>query len=166
MEYLKTSRIGLGNLSGDVSSSAGVTTIGTDAVDIAMISATGTADATSVLRGDNTWDIPPGATTVTNCNLTNSSGNYGWCTGTASNQNLSYSYGCTGNVIGYGWGGFNSHSSQCSENRIRCAAVCMRLKASCYRGAGNGNYVSCHCLDGSVTASTFGGYDFAAPCTA
>jgi len=45
------------NLTGDVTTSEGAvaTTIATDAVDIAMLSATGTADATTFLRGDNTW---------------------------------------------------------------------------------------------------------------
>ena len=43
------------NLTGDVTSSGNATTIATDAVDIAMLSATGTAGATTFLRGDNTW---------------------------------------------------------------------------------------------------------------
>ena len=43
-------------LSGDVTmTNAGAVTIATDAVDIAMLSATGTADATTFLRGDNAW---------------------------------------------------------------------------------------------------------------
>ena len=43
------------NLTGDVTSSGNATTIATDAVDIAMLSATGTADSSTYLRGDNTW---------------------------------------------------------------------------------------------------------------
>jgi len=44
------------NHSGDVVSAAdGAMTIQTDAVDIAMLSATGTAGNTTFLRGDNTW---------------------------------------------------------------------------------------------------------------
>ena len=43
------------NLTGDVTSSGNATTIATDAVDIAMLSATGTASGTTFLRGDNTW---------------------------------------------------------------------------------------------------------------
>ena len=44
------------NHSGDVVSSAdGATTIQVDAVDIAMLSATGTASGTTYLRGDNVW---------------------------------------------------------------------------------------------------------------
>ena len=43
------------DLTGDVTSSGNATTIATDAVDIAMLSATGTAGATTFLRGDNTW---------------------------------------------------------------------------------------------------------------
>ena len=39
---------------GDVTGATALT-IATDAVDIAMLSATGTADATTFLRGDNTW---------------------------------------------------------------------------------------------------------------
>tara|TARA_R110000796_G_scaffold48676_3_gene116733 strand:+ start:506 stop:2809 length:2304 start_codon:yes stop_codon:yes gene_type:complete len=46
-------------LTGDVTSSASMaTTIAVDAVDIAMLSATGTASSTTFLRGDNTWDTP------------------------------------------------------------------------------------------------------------
>jgi len=55
------------NHSGDVVSSAdGATTIQVDAVDIAMLSATGTASATTFLRGDNTWVVPTDTDTNTN----------------------------------------------------------------------------------------------------
>ena len=43
------------NLTGDVTSVGNATTIATDAVDIAMLSATGTASSSTYLRGDNTW---------------------------------------------------------------------------------------------------------------
>jgi len=43
------------NLTGDVTSSGNATTIATDAVDIAMLSATGTASSSTFLRGDNSW---------------------------------------------------------------------------------------------------------------
>jgi len=44
-------------LSGDVTmTNAGAVTIATDAVDIAMLSATGTASSSTFLRGDNTWN--------------------------------------------------------------------------------------------------------------
>ena len=47
------------NHSGDVVSSAdGAMTIQTDAVDIAMLSATGTASSSTFLRGDNAWATP------------------------------------------------------------------------------------------------------------
>jgi hypothetical protein len=43
-------------LSGDVTmTNAGVVTLGTDAVDIAMLSASGTASSSTFLRGDNAW---------------------------------------------------------------------------------------------------------------
>ena len=44
---------------GDVTGATALT-IATDAVDIAMLSATGTADATTFLRGDNSWVAPSG----------------------------------------------------------------------------------------------------------
>jgi hypothetical protein len=43
------------NLTGDVTSVGNATTIAADAVDIAMLSATGTASSSTYLRGDNTW---------------------------------------------------------------------------------------------------------------
>ena len=46
------------NLTGDVTSVGNATTIATDAVDIAMLSATGTASSSTFLRGDNTWVTP------------------------------------------------------------------------------------------------------------
>jgi len=53
------------NHSGDVVSAAdGAMTIQTDAVDIAMLSATGTAGATTFLRGDNTWVVPTDTNTT------------------------------------------------------------------------------------------------------
>ena len=45
------------NLTGDVTSSGNATTIATDAVDIAMLSASGTAGSTTFLRGDNAWAV-------------------------------------------------------------------------------------------------------------
>ena len=53
------------NHSGDVVSTAdGLTVIQVDAVDIPMLSATGTAGATTFLRGDNTWVVPTDTDTV------------------------------------------------------------------------------------------------------
>ena len=49
------------NLTGDVTSSGNATTIATDAVDIAMLSATGTASSSTFLRGDNSWQAASGA---------------------------------------------------------------------------------------------------------
>ena len=45
------------NLTGDVTSSGNATTIATDAVDISMLSASGTAGSTTFLRGDNAWAV-------------------------------------------------------------------------------------------------------------
>lgn len=53
------------NHSGDVTSTAdGATVISAGAVDIAMLSATGTAGSTTFLRGDNTWVVPTDTDTV------------------------------------------------------------------------------------------------------
>ena len=48
------------NLTGDVTSSGNATTIAAGAVDIAMLSATGTASATTFLRGDGSWQTAGG----------------------------------------------------------------------------------------------------------
>ena len=52
------------NLTGDVTSSGNATTIATDAVDIAMLSASGTAGSSTFLRGDNTWATPTASISV------------------------------------------------------------------------------------------------------
>ena len=53
------------NHSGDVTSTAdGDTVITSGAVDIAMLSATGTASSSNFLRGDNTWVTPTDTDTV------------------------------------------------------------------------------------------------------
>ena len=57
---------------GDVTGATALT-IATDAVDIAMLSATGTASATTFLRGDNAWTTPPaGALVLISKNTLNS----------------------------------------------------------------------------------------------
>jgi hypothetical protein len=49
------------NLTGDVTSTGNATTIAVDAVDIPMLSATGTASSSTYLRGDNAWaSVPAG----------------------------------------------------------------------------------------------------------
>jgi len=49
------------NLTGDVTSAGNATTIAAGAVDLAMLSATGTPTASNFLRGDNTWATPAGS---------------------------------------------------------------------------------------------------------
>lgn len=51
----------IGNLTGDVTSVNRATTISAGAVDIPMLSASGTPSATTFLRGDNTWATPAGS---------------------------------------------------------------------------------------------------------
>ena len=59
------------NLTGDVTSSGNATTIAVDAVDIAMLSATGTASSSTYLRGDNSWQaISSGFTATADADLT------------------------------------------------------------------------------------------------
>ena len=55
-----TSKVTNATHTGDVTGSTALT-IATDAVDIAMLSASGTADGTTYLRGDNTWSTPSGS---------------------------------------------------------------------------------------------------------
>jgi len=65
---------------GDVTGATALT-IATDAVDIAMLSATGTADATTFLRGDNSWAAAGGANTPSFQAFLSSQQN-DWSTGT------------------------------------------------------------------------------------
>jgi hypothetical protein len=51
----------IGNLTGDVTSVNRATTISAGAVDISMLSASGTANSSTFLRGDNTWATPAGS---------------------------------------------------------------------------------------------------------
>ena len=55
-----TAKVGFLNLTGDITSVGAATTISAGAVDIAMLSATGTPSATTFLRGDNVWATPAG----------------------------------------------------------------------------------------------------------
>jgi len=54
---LNTAKVTNATHTGDVTGDT-VLTIATDAVDIPMLSASGTPDATRFLRGDNTWSVP------------------------------------------------------------------------------------------------------------
>ena len=56
---LNTAKVTNATHTGDVTGDT-VLTIATDAVDIPMLSATGTPNSTSFLRGDNTWSVPAG----------------------------------------------------------------------------------------------------------
>jgi len=104
------------NHSGDVVSTAdGATVIQVDAVDIAMLSATGTASATTFLRGDNSWVTP--TDTDTNTTYTASTGmslagtafsctidspsEVGLGNLSSSGNNLSGSFTATGNITAY-----------------------------------------------------------------
>ena len=92
------------NLTGDVTSSGNATTIAVDAVDIAMLSAGGTASSSTYLRGDNQWgalssysaptlgttSIGSGATVGTIDGLT--------LTGVTRLQNTSSNLGTTGTI--------------------------------------------------------------------
>ena len=58
---LNTAKVTNATHTGDVTGATSLT-IAAGAVDIAMLSATGTADATTYLRGDNTWATPASGT--------------------------------------------------------------------------------------------------------
>jgi hypothetical protein len=75
------------NHSGDVTSTAdGATVISAGAVDIAMLSATGTAGATNFLRGDNTWVVP----TDTNTTYTSSDFTHNSLSGVTANEHIDW----------------------------------------------------------------------------
>jgi len=75
------------NHSGDIVSSAdGATTIQAGAVDIAMLSASGTASGTTFLRGDNTWVVP----TDTNTTYTSSDFTHDDLTGFVANEHIDW----------------------------------------------------------------------------
>ena len=65
---LNTAKVTNATHTGDVTGDTALT-IATDAVDIPMLSATGTPDATSFLRGDNTWAVPAGGDLLAANNL-------------------------------------------------------------------------------------------------
>jgi len=54
-----TAKVTNANHTGDVTGATALT-IATGAVDVAMMSATGTPDGTTFYRGDNTWNVPAG----------------------------------------------------------------------------------------------------------
>ncbi|MGR3218452.1 MAG: beta strand repeat-containing protein [Candidatus Anammoxibacter sp.] len=58
---VNNAKVGFLNLTGDVTSIGPATTISVGAVDLAMLSATGTPTASNFLRGDNTWATPAGS---------------------------------------------------------------------------------------------------------
>ena len=60
---LNTAKVTNATHTGDVTGDTALT-ISTDAVDIPMLSASGTPDATTFLRGDNTWSVPVSGNTA------------------------------------------------------------------------------------------------------
>jgi hypothetical protein len=60
---LNTAKVTNATHTGDVTGDTALT-ISTDAVDIPMLSASGTPDATTFLRGDNTWSVPASGNTA------------------------------------------------------------------------------------------------------
>lgn len=67
---LNTAKVTNQNHTGDVTGSTALT-IAADAVDISMLSASGTPSATTYLRGDNTWSTVPGGGVTDHTLLTN-----------------------------------------------------------------------------------------------
>ena len=65
---LNTAKVTNATHTGDVTGDTALT-IATNAVDIPMLSATGTPNATSFLRGDNTWSVPAGGDLLAANNL-------------------------------------------------------------------------------------------------
>jgi hypothetical protein len=94
------------NLTGDVTSSGNATTIATDAVDIGMLSATGTADATTFLRGDNAWAVVDASPLTTKGDVyTFDTGNQRLAVGSNGEVLKACSSTATGLVWGTGGGG-------------------------------------------------------------
>jgi hypothetical protein len=83
------------NHSGDiVSSGDGATTIQAGAVDIAMLSATGTASSSTFLRGDNTWVTP----TDTNTTYSSSDFTHDDLTGFVANEHIDWTSASAGTI--------------------------------------------------------------------
>ena len=94
------------NLTGDVTSTGNATTIATDAVDIGMLSATGTASATTFLRGDNAWAVVDASPLTTKGDVyTFDTGNQRLAVGSNGEVLKACSSTATGLVWGAGGGG-------------------------------------------------------------